>query len=466
MNNLNMSNMIRAGVPLCLVETLEIKRAVSTITADFPILKWNAISGMDNGECNDKKQDPVFQLMEYAKTLKQSIIVAENLNWFWKQETVQQIILNTYQVLKNRQVLLCCVCTDSELPDTLKKIFHHIDYSLPSLSAFQGMIKSFEQYGLPIENDIAASCLGLGYEETENSLALQAIQNKEITRNGVLSARKTLIEKTGFLKICSDFESMDEIGGLNEAKRFLSARMKAFLPENSHMPRLRSILLVGVPGSGKTLFAKALSGIMQADLLIADCGAMKGGLVGETEKKTRLFTKTVDSIGKCVVLLDEIEKALSMGQGDSGTSKGQVGHLLSWFNDRVSDSVIVATSNDLSSLPPEFLRPGRFDAIFFVGYPTLEERKTIIEIMNKKHHSSVSLDVSEKTEYFTGAELEQLCKDSHFEEIDTIISNMPTMWKTRKEDIKLVLEKAKCYRNASSPEQVSGERKVSFCDSF
>ncbi|MFA7287267.1 MAG: AAA family ATPase [Melioribacteraceae bacterium] len=442
---MNLTNYIKAGVPLVCIETLEIKRAVQDITTgdSFPILKWNPLEGIQ-GEYKD-----IAELLEYAKTLSQTVIICENINWFFEKKEIQQMILNTYQALKNKQVCIVCVGTDAELPDTLKKIFHHIDYSLPSLSAFQGMVENFKQYGLPIENDIACSCLGLGYEETENSLALQAIETKEITRQGVLSARKALIEKTGFMSIARP-ENMESVGGMEEAKRFLSARMKAFDPGNEHMPRLRSILLVGVPGCGKSLFAKALANIMQADLIQADAGAMKGGLVGETEKKTRLFTKTVDSIGKCVVLLDEIEKMLSMGSGDSGTSKGQVGHFLSWFNDRASDSVIVATSNDLSSLPPEFLRPGRWDAIFFVGFPNLQERKAIIEIMNKKHNSKLDCSIASKLEQWTGAEIEQLAKDSHFEEIEEIIASMPTMQKTRKDDIKRTMEQAKHYRNAST----------------
>lgn len=453
---MDMTNYVKAGFPLIFIETLEIKRGKQGIHSEYPVLKWDAITGIDN---NSDYKD-IFVAFEYCTTIEKSIVIMENLDWFFEKKEVQQLILNTYQIFKNKQVCIVGIGTNSQLPDALKKIFHIIDFSLPSISDFQKITKDLSEYDITIEQGIENSCVGLGYEETENSLALQAIEQKEITRQGVIEARKNLIKKSGFMEIIKP-EKIENVGGMDQAKEYFSKRLKAWEKGNEHLPKIKSVLLVGIPGSGKSLIAKSLSSLMNVDLIQANVGAMKGSLVGETEKNTRLFTKTIDTIGTCVILLDEIEKMFSSGEGDSGASKGQLGHILSWFNDRTSDCVIIATSNKLSSLPPEFLRAGRWDIIFFVGFPNLEERKQIIEIMNKKHGSNLPLSLASKLENFTGAEIEQLAKDSHFDDIDFIIQNMPTMAKTRKDDIKAIQEQSKQYRQASSIIKACQDRKIS-----
>ena len=212
-----------------------------------------------------------------------------------------------------------------------------------------------------------------------------------------------------------------------------------------------------VHNTGKSLAAKCMASIFDWPLIQLDVGAMKGGIVGETEKNVRLATKTIDAFGKAILLIDEIEKALAGASGqnlDSGVSAGMLGTLLTWFQERSSEGIVVATANDLNKLPPEFLRAGRFDTIFVVDTPNETEIKFIIEIMNRRYQSK--LPTGEEfckqleEEQWTGAEIEQLAKDSHFDDLETAMNNVPLLADFRKDDIEEIRKKAKQFRAASS----------------
>jgi SpoVK/Ycf46/Vps4 family AAA+-type ATPase len=182
---------------------------------------------------------------------------------------------------------------------------------------------------------------------------------------------------------------------------------------------------------------------------------MKGSLVGETEKKTRSFTKIVDAIGPCIILLDELEKAFAGASGQltdsSGVSQGQLGYFLTWMQERKSEAVLVATVNRIDCLPPEFLRAERWSSLFFVDFPNREERKIIIDIMNRKWKSNLPNDeeMIEKLEGFTGAEISQLAQDSHFDILEECITNIPLIKKTKAYEIKAILEYGKQIRKAN-----------------
>lgn len=223
-----------------------------------------------------------------------------------------------------------------------------------------------------------------------------------------------------------------------------------------------------VHNCGKSLFAKVLGSILKCPVIKMDIGAMKGGIVGETEKKTRMATKIIDSQGLCVVLLDEVEKLFAGATGtvtdSSGTSQGQMGHLLTWTQERSSEAILIATSNNISALPPEFTRAGRWDSIWFFGFPNHEERKEITSIMNTKYNTNIpeTDKFIEKLENWTGAEIEQLAKDSQFEELEYCMENIPIISKYKKNELKHLLEFASSVRKANSDDSVSStKRKVS-----
>jgi SpoVK/Ycf46/Vps4 family AAA+-type ATPase len=233
--------------------------------------------------------------------------------------------------------------------------------------------------------------------------------------------------------------------------------MEAFKPGNDHLPKPKAILLVGIPGTGKSLSCKAAASILGWPLIRLDISALKGSLVGESERKIRQATATIDAFGKAVVWLDELDKVFSgvksSGHTDGGTTASMFGHFLVWMQETTSPILVMATANNIAQLPPEFLRAGRFDAMFFVDIPTSKERCKIIEIMNTRYGTDIPDTCAEKLSGWTGAEIEQLAKDSLFDGFEEALENIVPLSKTMKEDISALRDWAKTRaRKANSPD--------------
>jgi SpoVK/Ycf46/Vps4 family AAA+-type ATPase len=218
--------------------------------------------------------------------------------------------------------------------------------------------------------------------------------------------------------------SFANVGGMQGLKSWLSTRKKAYnkYARDYSLPMPKGMLLASVPGTGKSLICKAIAKEFDCPLFALDIGSIFDSLVGNSEKNMREMIKTVESIGKCVILIDEIEKALSnsavSGAGDSGVSSRIFGTFLSWLNDRKNPAFIVATTNNHTLLPSALIRKGRFDQLFWVDLPTAEERREIFEVVIKKYNRNPK-NFSLKTlingaEDFTGAEIEEVFKDALF----------------------------------------------------
>ncbi|NOR27567.1 MAG: AAA family ATPase [Lutibacter sp.] len=447
----NLTNYVKASFPLINIKTDEIKRAINTFYVDQPFNKycWNAINGINSEYVN------INDLLDFSTTIKNSIIFIESGNWFFEEKGVLQLVLNNIDLYKNNSVTLCIVQTD-KINSFFDKIVHDINFDLPEKIDFIDMINNLN---LP-ENikktlnsktvDKIANCLlGLSFEESQNILAKSIVDSGKIDLAIIDSSKENIINNSGFMTICKS-ENIESVGGLKPLKLYINKRLQAYDEKNSHMPKLKNIMLVGIPGCGKSLVGKTIASLMNRTFITANMGNMKNSLVGETEKNTRKFTDIIDKLGNnAVVLMDEIEKQFSTGSGDS-TNSSQLGHMLTWFNDRTNDAVIVATANNLDSLPSEFLRCGRWDAIFFVDYPNNEERKEIITIMNKKYKTKINTNISEKMLNFSGAEIEQVIKDSYFDDIKYLLANTPTLYKTNKSKIDRIKAFSKNYRKANS----------------
>jgi SpoVK/Ycf46/Vps4 family AAA+-type ATPase len=178
----------------------------------------------------------------------------------------------------------------------------------------------------------------------------------------------------------------------------------------------------------------------------------------------REATRLIDAFGKAVVWIDEIEKAFagtkSSGETDAGTTAGMFGHFLTWMQETQSNVLVMATANNISQLPPEFIRAGRFDATFFVDLPTLTERQEIIRIMNRKWGSDISLSYAERLHGYTGAEIEQLAKDSLFDGLDQAFEALVPLSRTMREEIEALRQWAKTRsRLANTPEESPEEQR-------
>jgi SpoVK/Ycf46/Vps4 family AAA+-type ATPase len=224
---------------------------------------------------------------------------------------------------------------------------------------------------------------------------------------------------------------MEDVGGLENLKRWLRKRNKSWLEsaQKYGLPSPKGVLITGVPGCGKSLISKSISEMWQLPLLRLDIGKIFSGIVGSSEENMRKAIKTAEAIAPCILWIDEIEKGFSgiNSAGDSGTSSRIFGQFLTWMQEKEKPVFVIATANNISSLPPEMLRKGRFDEIFFVDLPTHRERLEIFKVHLKKRlkDSAVIGDfkisehnleyLAELTEGFVGAEVEQVVINGLFE---------------------------------------------------
>jgi SpoVK/Ycf46/Vps4 family AAA+-type ATPase len=256
-----------------------------------------------------------------------------------------------------------------------------------------------------------------GLTSTEAArLARKAMVDHAITHDDVAEATKAkyeLLNKGGVLFFEPDTAQFSDVGGLKKLKFWLEQRRPLFVGDQ-RIPGLtipKGILLLGVQGSGKSLAAKAVAGTWRVPLLRLDYGALYDKYYGETERKTRESLKMAELMSPCVLWIDEIEKGVATGDGDGGTSRRVLGTLLTWMAERKSAVFLVATANDIQSLPPELLRKGRLDEIFFVDLPDAETRIEILSIhLKKRGLDPASFDlpkIAEACDGFSGAEIEQ-----------------------------------------------------------
>jgi SpoVK/Ycf46/Vps4 family AAA+-type ATPase len=269
------------------------------------------------------------------------------------------------------------------------------------------------------------SALGLTTTEAENAFALSVVETKGIDHKVIAREKARTLKRNGLVEVVEATTSLDDIGGLSHLKDWLTRRAGAFSDsaKTYGLPAPKGLLIVGIPGTGKSLTAKATAGAFGLPLLRLDMGCVFGGIVGQSEANLRSVIQTAEAIAPCVLWIDEIEKGFSgsksSGSTDGGTSSRVFGSFLSWMQEKTKAVFVVATANDVSKLPPEFLRKGRFDEMFFVDLPDAMERGKIWEIVIARHgRKPVSFDtetLARACEQFTGAEIEAAFIDAMHE---------------------------------------------------
>jgi hypothetical protein len=455
---MDVTSYCKAGYPYLYIRTNEILRASENITVNkdegFNLFKWDCITGLDeSGDLRDVKE-----LMEFASKQNKTVIVAENLNFLFEDDEIKQLILNTSQMLKNKNVCIVIIGADhpKTFPNALKKYIATLEFPMPKMEDFRNIMKSIsEQTGIEYDEGVANACLGLTHEEAENALFKSVVDNKAFNKDVIYQMKGEIIKSTGFMQYENPIP-LDQLGGLNNIREYTIKRLEAYDKPELNKPLLKALFLVGVQGCGKSLFAKVLASIFDWPLIICDANAMKGGIVGETEENTRTFIKTADAFGQCIILIDEISLAFGGNMsGDvhetGGSTAGMLGTLLPWFQDRKSPAIVIATANDLN-LPPAFLRAGRWDAMFFIDFPSFSERKEIVDIMNKKWNSDLPTDddfINGLAEW-SGAEIEQLAKDSLFENYKDAALGISLIKETKSKEINEVRKFGETIRRANT----------------
>jgi len=259
--------------------------------------------------------------------------------------------------------------------------------------------------------EAARAAVGLTSYEAESAFALSLLEHRKYVPTKILEVKSELVKASGFMQIYYDGPRFDALGGLDHVKQFA----KNCLLKNDPLAKPRGILLLGVPGAGKSAFCKALGVEVGRPVVSANIGALYGSLVGQTEQNVRRMLSLVDSIQPCIFFIDEVEKALSgvqsSGRTDSGVSARVFGSLLTWLNDHETDVYTIVTCNDIEKLPPEFSRAERFDALFFFDLPSEVEREQIWKIYMKNYELEGDVEeLVQLSDQWTGAEIKTCCR--------------------------------------------------------
>lgn len=438
--------LMRAGFTYYQVATSEyvrMKRSLAEFTKelskekageDWDFVSWDCHAGGPGG-----KQEDVQAFISSLLTKKRTIALITNAHWVLKPAPVIQLFLNALYDL-NAAGVFVMINTLEEIPRELKPYVTQIEFRLPNeddLKRIWG--KVLKDNGVTAEIEAAPIfrvARGLTHYESESSFAVGLISSARKNPKGagytvdeaklldsVLREKEKAIKQTGILEIFEPKDlDFDKIGGLEVLKQYLRKRSRAFSKEAREwgLPKPKGALALGIPGTGKTMCAKACAAVWQVPLVICSIGKLFGSLMGQSEGLARQLTRTLDSVGPCVAMFDEMEKGFAgiggSGQTDSGVAARVLGHLLTWGQDRGPDSeaYIFATANDVTKLlnsAPEILRKGRFfDEIFWVDLPNRLERKAVLRIIAAKYKRALpeeDLDeLADATDKFTGAELE------------------------------------------------------------
>lgn len=294
----------------------------------------------------------------------------------------------------------------------------------------QEIVNFIDEQELPVVNDklldeIAMALKGLTKFEISNLLSLAYSDDGDLTRSDlklIYEQKKQMIMKSGILEMITVKEKIDDIGGLENLKTWFQKKAKVIQHINEaekfgvSMPK--GVLIAGVPGCGKSLSAKAAAALFEVPLLRLDMGRLMGKYVGESEGNLRKAIMLSEAIAPCVLWIDELEKAFAgIGGGGSEVTTRLFGNFLTWMQEKESAVFVIATANNIMDLPPELMRKGRFDEIYFVGLPKPEERKKIFEIhlTKKRPHDISGIDLQQlvnKTEGYSGADIEGVVKDA------------------------------------------------------
>jgi SpoVK/Ycf46/Vps4 family AAA+-type ATPase len=311
-------------------------------------------------------------------------------------------------------------------------LIHELSNDLPNQSIIHSVItECFDDLmsnGYEINLDLntsegeklVRSSQGLTIEEIRDAIRLSAVADGGITINCYQRVSQLKINKLRKLQVEFSEPPDVSVGGLDNLKQWINQRSKLFSQQlsNSKLPSPKGIMLVGVPGTGKSLVAKTIGQMWSIPILKLDMGNIYNSLVGESEKNMRVRLKTAEAIAPCILWMDEIEKGLagSSGGNDSGVSQRVFGQFLTWMSDHKAPVFVVATANDISSLPPELSRKGRFDEVFFVDLPNQNERSEILALHLNRHDvilTDQELEaLAQLAENFSGAELAGIVDDS------------------------------------------------------
>jgi SpoVK/Ycf46/Vps4 family AAA+-type ATPase len=430
--------LLESRFPIVVVETAEERRFLHMIEtvagpAETPLFTWSLIQGLQRvprGDRTLETREFAQALWHIRKTPQNGYFVFLDPQPFLDHPEVIRLIREiAFDYTRTQQTMVFVGSALNLAPDLMRmsatfRMAPSTPDDIRKIFKEEGDLYASRNDGHTVQGDKAAYDLmvqhlvGLSREDARRMIRQAIEQDGRITMEDVarvLQQKHESLGKGGALQLATDVESFERVGGQKRLKKWLELRRGAFLgtdgAQGLDVPK--GVMLLGVQGGGKSLAAKAIAGSWRVPLLRLDFGAMYDKFHGETERNLRSALETAAAMSPCVLWLDEIEKGLATGDssGDAGVSKRVLATLLTWMSERKNRVFMIATANNIASLPPELLRKGRFDEIFFVDLPEPEVRGEIFRIhLDKRGHACAAFDLkalAAASESFSGAEIEQ-----------------------------------------------------------
>ncbi len=432
--------MIESRIPIIVIQSIEEVRVLDTITRlgvkrGASLFKWTATDGLNRLGFGfdlvqeDTLKEPAKILEHIKRSPTSSIFVLCDFHPYLERQPVNVRLLKDIAIgHRSNGHTLILLSHELKIPPELRSYSANFRMKLPDPDQLINIIRdeaarwSQQNNGEKVKTDnktlqqIVRNLSGVSFEEARRLARGAIFDDGAITPSDVPEVNKAkfeLMDMEGVLSFEYDTAKFSDVGGLNALKLWLKQRRSAFIDgkKDNQLDPPKGILLTGIQGGGKSLAAKAVAGMWGIPLLRLDMGALYNKFFGETERNLRESLRLAELMAPCVLWIDEIEKGLGQSDSDQGVSKRVLGTLLTWMSENQHPVFMVATANNIHALPPELIRKGRMDEIFFVDLPRTDVRKLIFRIhLEKRCLDSEQFDsqtLADATEGFTGAEIEQ-----------------------------------------------------------
>ncbi|MGV3614799.1 MAG: AAA family ATPase [Fimbriimonas sp.] len=433
--------LIRAKYPILYIVSWEERRvsdAVSRVCQSInrTLHTWSITQGMRppvNRMAGSMKASTLPGELEALALIHEApeatVFLLRDFHPYMKDYRAIRLLRDLANQLRDKRQTIILTGPVLQLPTDLEKDITIVDFALPSqeeigstLDKVLSAVKDNPNVDTklePLDRELLIkSAQGLTQDEIESVFARSLVEKKRFDLDVVLEEKQQIIRKSGLLEYYPPQAALKDVGGMELLKEWLDKRTKSFTDKarDFGIPAPKGILLLGVQGCGKSLTAKAIAAQWNLPLLRLDVGRIFGSLVGQSEENIRRAINVAESVAPCILWADELEKGFAGvsggGSSDSGTTQRVFATFLTWMSEKTAPVFLVATANDVSALPPEMLRKGRFDEIFFVDLPDDKEREQIFRIhlvKRKRDASKYNLKaLSKATDGFSGAEIEQV----------------------------------------------------------
>ena len=470
---------VRARYPIICLLTFEEDRAERLVysiaeAARKEVVTWSLSEGFDPAQedvSNPKKPEAVLKYI--IESSGKTIFVLRDFHPFMEDELVVRLLRDITVKLKKSFKTVIMVSPQLKIPPDLEKDITVFDLPLPTadelgvvlnklLDPYKGSSKVKIDFSSQLLEKVIQGTLGLTLKEAENVYAKALLKDRSFTVDDlpdIISEKQQMIRKSGILDFIPFSTNMKDVGGLEGLKEWLQHRAGAFSSKAREygLPEPKGLLLVGVPGCGKSLAAKAIASEWRLPLLRLDVGKIFASFIGSSEQNMRKALTVAEAMSPAILWLDEIEKGFSglksSGSVDAGTTARIFGTFLTWMQEKTKPVFVIATANNVDQLPPELLRKGRFDDIFFIDLPSLKEREDIFKIhISRKKRDPEKFDLkalAAHADNFSGAEIEEtviaamyqafyLNRDINTEDIRKSIDDIVPLAVTAREKITLI----------------------------